>query len=1116
MKTDDRSSLAEWFHRLSALDPDAQVELLTEITAKDAALASELESLLAAHHANGVLDRLTDEIAPVAVHPPGAPDFSSGDMSGTTVAQFEVAELIGRGGMGDVYRARDTRLGRDVALKFLPSWLDRDPSLRDRFTVEARVVSSIDHTNVCALYDLGETDERRLFLIMPFYEGRTLKERLAEGPLPAEEAVDVARQTARGLAAAHERGVIHRDIKPSNLLLTERGQVKILDFGVAKLEDVTLTRTGETPGTMSYMSPEQREGGAVDARTDLWSLGAVLYEMLTGQRPAADSGRVEAGLSTVPRPLSEVVTKLLAYDPAERYPDARSLAQDLDVLARGALVFEARPAPSVKRFLAELKRRSVFKVAAVYGAVGFAVIEAADAIFPRIPLPEWTVTLVVWLILLGFPVALVLAWAFEATPGGVRRTRRVRPAILDAIVAQPVGRRWPIGLAGVVGGALLVGAAWFATRADTGGRGPTTTAADGSSQELTIAVMGSSSSGDAGLAEGLIGLLAPGLGNVPGLRTAPENVVSGTWRSRDPTIPDSAAALDVASRVNAHAAVLVSSVSSGQRLRLFANVFSLAPETVPGGSMQVEGHRDSLIALSDALAVQLAGMLMPGQSGQAAAIGSRSTRSLAAFRAFLLGERELRNSDLAASIPHLRQAVSEDTTFALAWHRLSQACGWVAGASGCSGDADDAAVRHAANLPERERLLVLATNDLWGSLSRLRDVEDAVRQNPDDAELWNLLGELYMHNGWRAGISLRAADSAFTRTFELQPRDGDALLHRIEIAQAFFHDPVMAERRIAQREGIIGRADDIVRLKQDLVFDARNPTLEARLSNVPTAEFGGFPFPLAHPLSAPARAMVDEVMVSRGLPLAPWSQFVEEITRGRLSSALRAGDTSERPTGLFFTPLTRACRAYMMRLAGIDLSGTRAADWLAPIEPDSTTPREEYLCRGGFAADEARWADADRWLTRLEARAAIPDDSISEVYRDAHADALRSYLTWRRSATDAAVIERPTRIYINAGESWPVRWWTGQMLRAAGRAEEALSVYESYWLRAWLPAYLQRAEISAELGRHGEARALYETVLALWADAEAPLQPLVAQARQGLSRVGPTEAMTSSATPARD
>ncbi|MFQ5890980.1 MAG: serine/threonine-protein kinase, partial [Gemmatimonadota bacterium] len=204
------------------------------------------------------------------------------------MAQYAIESRLGGGGMGTVYRARDTRLGRTVALKFLPPHLGASGAGRERFLVEAQVTARLDHPNICTILEIGETDDGRLFIAMPFYECGTLKKHLLrQGVLPVDEAVSIAVQVARGLAAVHERGVVHRDIKPAHLLLAGEDAVKIVDFGIAKLADVGLTLPGQIPGTAAYMSPEQASGGEVDHRTDLWSLGVVLYEMLAGRRPFA-------------------------------------------------------------------------------------------------------------------------------------------------------------------------------------------------------------------------------------------------------------------------------------------------------------------------------------------------------------------------------------------------------------------------------------------------------------------------------------------------------------------------------------------------------------------------------------------------------------------------------------------------------------------------------------------------------------------------------------------------------------------------------------------------------------------------------------------------------------
>ncbi len=246
--------------------------------------------------------------------------------------------------MGVVYKAEDTRLHRTVALKFLPPGLTSDTEAKERFVQEAQAASSLDHQNICTVYDIGSTDDGRTFLVMACYDGEMLQEKIARGPLKVEEAVDIALQVARGLAKAHERGIVHRDIKPSNIIITTDGIAKIVDFGLAKLGDrSTLTRAGTTLGTLSYMSPEQLRGQQVDRRSDIWALGVVFYEMLSGRRPFQgeyDAATLFAILQVEPEPVSnlrpevpggvsDVITRALAKDATARYQRLEELIADL-------------------------------------------------------------------------------------------------------------------------------------------------------------------------------------------------------------------------------------------------------------------------------------------------------------------------------------------------------------------------------------------------------------------------------------------------------------------------------------------------------------------------------------------------------------------------------------------------------------------------------------------------------------------------------------------------------------------------------------------------------------------------------------------------------------------
>ena len=265
-------------------------------------------------------------------------------MIGKSISHYEITEKLGEGGMGVVYKARDTRLDRFVALKFLQPNPGEEAQDRQRFINEAKAASALDHSNICSIYEIGKSGDGRMFIAMAYYEGETLAAKIKRGPLPVKDAVEIAMEVAKGLSRAHEEDIIHRDIKPANIIITRRDEVKIVDFGLAKLsEGSKLTKVGTTVGTARYMSPEQTQGEAVDMRSDIFSLGVVLYEMLTGQPPfkgAYDLAVIYSILNLDPEPvtrlredlppgLEQAVTKCLAKDPAGRYQEADELIADL-------------------------------------------------------------------------------------------------------------------------------------------------------------------------------------------------------------------------------------------------------------------------------------------------------------------------------------------------------------------------------------------------------------------------------------------------------------------------------------------------------------------------------------------------------------------------------------------------------------------------------------------------------------------------------------------------------------------------------------------------------------------------------------------------------------------
>ena len=270
-------------------------------------------------------------------------------MIGQTISHYRIEEKLGEGGMGVVYKARDTKLDRTVALKFLPSQFGTDDEEKKRFINEAKAASALDHNNICSIYSIEETDGGDLFIVMAYYEGMSLKEKIEQGPLPLKDAVQYSIQIASGLQKAHEKDVIHRDLKPENLFITDDNQVKIIDFGLAKAAQRTmLTKSGTTLGTMPYMSPEQAQGSTVDHRTDIWSLGVVIYEMVTGQRPFKseydtalvysivneDPEPVTGLRSGVPMELERIINKCLEKDSEERYQQTDDLIVDVRKVER--------------------------------------------------------------------------------------------------------------------------------------------------------------------------------------------------------------------------------------------------------------------------------------------------------------------------------------------------------------------------------------------------------------------------------------------------------------------------------------------------------------------------------------------------------------------------------------------------------------------------------------------------------------------------------------------------------------------------------------------------------------------------------------------------------------
>jgi serine/threonine protein kinase/tetratricopeptide (TPR) repeat protein len=315
------------------------------------------------------------------------------------ISHYKILEKLGEGGMGVVYKALDTSLNRNVALKFLPSHLVRDKSIRKRFIVEAQAASALDHSNICNIHEINETEDGQLYICMSYYKGASLRQIIKKGSIPVFQTVNTILQIAVGLKAAHDEKIIHRDLKPGNIIITDKGEAKIVDFGLAKLAGENLTESYSTKGTIAYMAPELIRGLPGDQRSDIWSLGVVLYEMLTGYLPFKgafpepmmyaivnkEPELLSHYLKDVPEKLQTIINRILQKDPEERYQSLEELFQDLEPLSIDAvLIREESFHHFVIRTFRKKKIRFVFAPTLVLLTIIFLIVLFKPVIFREV------------------------------------------------------------------------------------------------------------------------------------------------------------------------------------------------------------------------------------------------------------------------------------------------------------------------------------------------------------------------------------------------------------------------------------------------------------------------------------------------------------------------------------------------------------------------------------------------------------------------------------------------------------------------------------------------------------------------------------------------------------
>ncbi len=999
-------------------------------------------------------------------------------MIGTTVRQYHVLEQLGQGGMGVVYRAHDTRLERDVALKFLPAQFSHDEQAKARFMREARAASGLDHPNICTIHEIGEADDGRLFLAMPLYDGQTMKDRLEAGPLDVPTALGIAYQVAGGLERSHEAGIVHRDVKPANVMITSRGRAVVLDFGVAKLEASSdLTKMGSTVGTTAYMSPEQARGDAVDARSDVWSLGVVLYEMVAGRRPFTGSYEqaiVYAIINQDPDDLDSV---------ASRLPDG---AGDL-----------------LKSMLAKDPDRRPASMAEVVTALApFAGASAATA---------------------------------ERTSSGrTAPSRATAPARAPGdAAARPSSRpRWLIPVGGALVTAVVMAAIWFMVPRGAGEE-------DGLPPDL-VAVMPFAVNGDESLAylrEGLVNLIGTRLDGAGPLTVVDPNAVIGSSESfgAEAITPDEARG--VAESLGAGSFVLGSITTLAGQIQLAADFYG--PDDTVRVRVTVDGE-DHLPKGVDEVALQLVKSRLKAGTEALSTAAAGNTVSYEALKAYLKGEEYFRTLDYDKAHDAFKEAIAADSTFALAWYRLARAVRWGGGDYTTSAlfrarrEALDHALAGRSELPERFQMLIEAADAFEkGDVNRARELyQRRLERDPNDVEALSEYADLTYAYNPLVGKSSQEAVPVFERLLAIDADNGTAL----------WNLAMLAGQRddLAAFDSIMGRLLDNPRAQNGNSDFARQfrvlaahgvDSLDAALGRVSNVEnhvtlanlLAGF----THRYDV-ARAIGERLAkgdyTEQTRRNGRWIQSVLASVEGRpkASDAL-AEDDPGRDFGRLLVdrvmrdavPQFAAPRERLEKLKAMTEAWDTTTQHLDPhsvIEGHYGEIRAYLL--GILAVRLGDDAGLARQIAYLRSRSGATSPGEPPYV---FARTLEGLKDWRNGQLDAALASFDNaQMYVNdvcascsnAHSQTLNRFVRAEILFEQGRHEDALGWYGSlfdgdqWWGAVHLGiSTVRSAEIAEAAGNTAEAVRLYGKFLDLWKNAEPELQPLVEDARRRMDQL---------------
>jgi eukaryotic-like serine/threonine-protein kinase len=1068
------------FERARELTPAARAAFLDAECADDAGLRRRLEKLLAAHDGGrgGFLESL-DPYRAAALLDAAAPKPE-------TIGRYVIERRLGRGGMGVVYLARDPALDRPVAVKLLSPELGADERAARRLMAEARAASALDHPNIGTVYEIGRSADGRPFIAMAYLEGVTVRDRLAGGPLPVDEAVAIAAQVADGLAAAHASGIVHRDIKPENLIIAGDGRVRILDFGIARMAAGTLTVGGGTAGTVSYMSPEQTRGDPVDGRADTWALGVVLYEMLTGERPFRGDAHaavihgirhdspdpVTARRPDVPAAVAAAVARCLEKDPERRFAAAEDLTDALRGARAGAGAAGTSHAAGPRAWLP----------AAGYIAGAWFLHRVLSAVPATAGLPRWVPSTVLALLAIGLVLVLATTIVQASASGWLRRRLT-----------------WPRArLAGTLALVLLVAAATGHVVLRTAGIGPLATLTSrgvlGDRDPIVLADFAAATA-DPRIGRVVTEALRIDLHQSPTLRLAePGEVVAALRRiGRDPADGLTAeAARELALRDGFKAVIAGEVAELGGGYVLTARVMDTDGTTLTAVR---EAARDStaLIDAIDRLSKRIRERI--GESLRtlhaAEPLPRVATASLPALRQYADARRlAWAGGDDARIAELLEQAVALDTVFAAA-HRALATTYW--------------------NLRADRARTVAATRTAYELRDRLSERE---RYLTEAAWHWQVLGDPH-----------RARES-YARVLAIEP-DNAVARTNLGLALLFEGDAVEAERVLGAGLGPGAPVALQVNFARALYFQGRSEAAIEALDSVTTADG-----------SVPAAAELLRVRVLGGDGRWQEAESVATAVLERYGADAQVRAESLRMLwhlALVRGRITEAERHYAELVSALERIGALDALVRAVVQRAETQrtllgdpaaaratlhallgrPALDILSVGATAAPRVAAALAAIGDTTRAARLvaeweALPDEARGDP--DSFSPELARARMDLHAGRYEGAIERLERA--SAGTIQAINYLPdlGRAYRDAGRLAAAIAALERYLefrhtrrvhrVPGHLgPALIELATLHEATGDTAKALAAHARLVELWGDADAALQPHVRHATRRMTEL---------------